>query len=73
MSDMPQGKQTVEDFEIIQAIQSSEDPIVAAVEIAEIFGLSRQWAYSRLEKLVEEGRIQKKKAGSGSVVYWVEN
>ena len=73
MSDMPQGKQTVQDFEIINAIQSNDDPIVAAVEIADFFGLSRQWAYSRLENLVDEGRIQKKKAGSGSVVYWVED
>jgi len=73
MSDMAQGKQTVVDDEIVNIIRKNDDPVVAAVEIAEEFGLSRQWAYYRLEGLVQEGRISKKKSSSNSVIYWVND
>lgn len=68
---MPQGKQTVADEEIVEAIRENDDPVVAAIEVAEEFGLSRQWAHQRLEKLVNADRVQKKNSGSRNVIYWV--
>ena len=68
---MPQGKETVTDQEIVDAIECHDDPVVAAVEIAEMFEHTRQWAHSRLESLHEEGKVKKKGGGRKAVVWWV--
>ena len=68
--DMPQGKETVSDGQIIEAIQNHPDPFVAASEVAEMFDHSRQWAHERLQDLADERRIEKKEAGSRSVIWW---
>jgi len=69
--DMPQGKKTVSDTQIVQAIDEHADPVLSAQEVAEIFGHTRQWADSRLKDLAEEGRVQKKSGGPRSVMWWV--
>jgi len=71
MEDMSQGKQTVSDKDIIALLKQDEDPFLAATEVAEHFGHSRQWAHSRLEALHQDGPVSKKKAGSSSVIWWV--
>jgi predicted transcriptional regulator len=67
---MPQGKQTVTDREIIEAMEESSDPIHSAREIAEIVGVTRQCAFDRLQQLREEGRVDSKKSGARTVVWW---
>jgi DNA-binding Lrp family transcriptional regulator len=69
--DMPQGKETVSDEEIIKALRNHEDPFIAAAEIADHFGHTRQWAHNRLKKLHADGRVKRKEAGERSVIWWV--
>jgi len=68
---MPQGKKTVSDSQIIQAIEQHEDPVLAAKEVAEIFDHSRQWAHGRLKQLHTAGEIAKKSGGARAVMWWV--
>jgi len=67
--DMPSGKSTVTDDEIVKAICDHEHPVVTSGEIAEIFDHTRQWAHNRLNQLVDEGRVVKK-GRTRSAVYW---
>lgn len=69
--DMPQGKQTVSDSQIIMAIKNHDDPFVRSKEIADIFEHSRQWAHERLDQLEDDDLINKK-GSSKSVIWWVE-
>jgi predicted ArsR family transcriptional regulator len=68
--DMSQGKETVSDDEIIQIMQESDDPIHSAGEIANVVGVTRQCVFNRLQQLQAEGRVERKKSGSRTVVWW---
>jgi len=68
--DMPQGKRTVSDSQIISAIENHEDPFVRADEVASEFEHTRQWAHNRLEDLHQDGRVEKK-GSRRSVIWWV--
>ena len=69
--DMPQGKETVSDEEIIEALKDHDDPFIAASELADHFDHTRQWAHARLNQLHEDGRVSRKEAGERSVIWWV--
>jgi response regulator of citrate/malate metabolism len=48
-------------------------PVLTASEVAEELDCSRPSAYNKLEMLVEEGEIQKKKVGARAAVYiWMD-
>jgi len=68
---MPQGKRTVGDDEIVAAVSGQDDPFVTAAEVADIFGMTRQWAHSRLQNLHDTDRISRKKSGPRNVIWWV--
>lgn len=68
--DMPQGKQTSTDDEIIEVMAKHDDPIHSAKEVGEMIGVTRQCAFNRLQQLKAEGRVCKKKSGARSVVWW---
>ncbi len=68
---MAQGKRTVSDSEIIAVISDQDDPFVTAAEVAELFGMTRQWAHNRLQDLHDTGRINRKKSGPRNVIWWV--
>jgi len=68
--EMPQGKQTVSDTQIIQVMREDDDPFHAAPEVAEIFDHSRQWAHDRLASLHEDGLVERKESGERSVIWW---
>lgn len=70
---MPQGKETVTDEEILNNMSEDEDPFHSSAEVGKMFDHTRQWAHSRLSDLYEEGRIQQKKAGKRSVIWWPED
>jgi len=61
------------DAEIQELVATSEEwsgkPFTTAPELAEKIGMSRQGVHSRLQTLVEEGRIEKYRPGQ-SAVYW---
>jgi len=70
--EMPQGKETVSDQQIVTAIEEHTDPFVFASEVAEKFDHTRQWAHNRLQVLYDDGRIKRKSGGQRSVIWWVE-
>lgn len=69
---MPQGKETVSDQQIITAIEEHDDPVVSSKEVAELFDHTRQWAHRRLNRLSDDGLVEKKESGGQSVVWWVK-
>jgi len=68
---MTRGKQTVSDADIVGAFRSNEAPFLTAIELAEKFGMTRQWAHNRLQTLHEAGEINRKKAGPRNVIWWL--
>lgn len=67
---MPQGKETVSDEDILQAFSDIPGGFASAQEISECFDHSRQWAHGRLSDLYSEERVEKKKSGERSVIWW---
>jgi DNA-binding IclR family transcriptional regulator len=63
----------MKDDEIIRFIRESERPFVTATEVADEGDMSRQNAYRRLQRMTDEGRIEKYKAGSAAVIWWVDD
>lgn len=70
VSEVAHGNQEVADDEILAIFRRSSDPYLTASEVAEIVGLSRQGAHSRLLDLYERGRVDRKKTGR-TVGWWV--
>jgi predicted transcriptional regulator len=68
---MAQGKRTVSDAEIVAAIAAREAPFVTSAELANQFGMTRQWAHNRLSELHQDGLIARKKSGARSVIWWL--
>ena len=54
---------------VLDVFQDVDIPVLTATEIAEQIDCSRPTAYNKLEILVDEGEIRKKKVGSRAVVY----
>lgn len=59
--------------ELLNAFDQTEYPAGTASDISDIVGLSRQGTRRRLEKLEENGDLERAKLNSGIVVYWREN
>jgi response regulator of citrate/malate metabolism len=55
--------------QIVEVFESAEVPVLTAREVAEQIDCSHSAAYNKLEALVEDGRLQKKKVGARAVVY----
>lgn len=68
---MTQGKQTVSDEEIISTFESNDAPFLTAIELANEFDMTRQWAHNRLQTLYEAGTIERKKSGPRNVIWWL--
>jgi predicted ArsR family transcriptional regulator len=63
----------VADSEIIAVFRDSSDPAFYASEIAEAIDYTVEGARNRLDRLVEEGVLERKKRGKRSVVYWLKD
>lgn len=70
---MAQGRMSVSDEDILGVFRDSEEPIMTAREIADQFSMTRQWAHHRLQKLHDDGVIEKKKSGERTVVWWLSD
>jgi response regulator of citrate/malate metabolism len=55
--------------EILAVFDQADLPVLTATEVADTVDCSRPTAYTKLEELVEEDEIQKKKVGARAVVY----
>lgn len=70
---MTRGKKTVSDQDLRQILKRANDPILTAREVADRADITRQAAYHRLTHLHKRGEISRKKSGSRTVVWWIED
>lgn len=55
--------------QVLSIFESAEIPVLTATEVAEAVNCSRPAAYNKLENLVEEDQLHKKKVGARAAVY----
>ncbi len=59
------------DDEILEVFRESDHPFLGTSEVAEAVGFSQpKGAYKRLEQLVDDGDLKKRKVG-GTSIYWL--
>jgi predicted transcriptional regulator len=58
---------------ILELFRKHPDPALTASEIAEAFEITNQAANKRINQLVDQDRVKKKKVGGAAVVYWRSN
>lgn len=71
MTDVPQGKQTVSDGEIVAAMSRHPDPAFTTSELAGMFDMTAEGIRRRLESLRERNEVYKKKPTERTVIWWV--
>ena len=54
---------------VLAVFENVEVPVLTASEVAKELNCSRPSAYNKLESLVEQGELRKKKVGARAVVY----
>ncbi|GAA0717090.1 response regulator of citrate/malate metabolism [Halorubrum trapanicum] len=54
---------------VLHVFEEADVPVLTANEVADELDCSRPAAYNKLEKLVEQGELLKKKVGARAVVY----
>lgn len=62
-------KPTVSDQEILAVFRETEDPVLTSGEIAEQISLSRRGVGNRLDKLHEDGQLERKQVGKPYVYF----
>jgi len=55
--------------QVLNVFQEADLPVLTASEVAEEIDSSRASAYNKLEMLVEQEEVEKKKVGARAVVY----
>lgn len=61
------------DQDVLEAFESADAPVLTANELAEQLSVSRSAMHYRLKRMRENGLVDRKKAGSRSVVWWRVN
>lgn len=56
---------------LLKEIRTHENPFVTSSEMAEALGVRRQTAYKHLERMSDNGRLEKEKVGGSAVIYWL--
>ena len=54
---------------VLSVFENAEVPVLTATEVAEAVNCSRPAAYNKLETLVEQDSLYKKKVGARAAVY----
>lgn len=60
----------VTEQDILKVFDAASDPFLTAGEVADRLPISRQAVHHRLEKLREDGRVDKKKTGARGAGWW---
>jgi len=60
----------VEDIDVLRILQSCEDPVMSAPEIAEQTRIGDRGMYKKLRRMEESGFVSSKKVGR-SRVWWI--
>jgi len=55
----------------LREIRQHENPFVTSSEMAESMGVQRQTAYKHLERLCDDGELEKEKVGGSAAIYWL--
>ncbi|WP_135304746.1 winged helix-turn-helix domain-containing protein [Haloarcula amylovorans] len=56
--------------EVLQQFEKTDAPFLTATEIADELDVQRQAIHYRLQKLLDEGAVERKEAGSRAVGWW---
>jgi predicted ArsR family transcriptional regulator len=71
MSPMGQGKRTVEDREIISAMDNEGEPAYTTSEVADMVKMSTEGVRNRLNQLEREDMVCSKKPSPRTVIWWL--
>jgi predicted ArsR family transcriptional regulator len=58
---------------VLKVLETSDDPVMTAKEIADQLEVSRDTVGRKLARLSEEGKVNQKKVGARAVVWWTED
>lgn len=64
---------TTTDTAILSYLTDADQPFQTAQSVADQFGLDRSQAYRRLQRLADEGVLNKTKVGGRAAVWWAED
>jgi len=56
---------------VVKAVALHPEPVVTAADIHDDLGLSQAGARERLKRLVDDGYLGMKEAGSSALVFWL--
>lgn len=72
-NDQGQFTGTVTDEKVLVAVRTVAPEPATATEVGEELGVTRKAAWEHLTTLHEEGRVERKKVGGRSVVWWLDD
>ena len=61
----------VTDDETMAFIVEADQPFVTTSRVAEAFDIDQSTAYRRLQRLTDDGRLNKEKVSANAVVWWI--
>lgn len=69
---MPRGPDPeIEEYEILEQFLASTDPAMVPSEIADALDVTTEGARHQMNRLADEGWLEKKKPGKRTVLYWI--
>lgn len=60
----------ISDQDVLKVFDNADEPVLTASEIAEALPVTRQAVNYRLNRMHEEGTVDRKNAGASAVVWW---
>jgi hypothetical protein len=64
-----QFAETVDPVDVLTVFDAVEGPVVTTTDVADVVGLTTEGARSKLNRLVDGGKLRRRKTGR-TVVYW---
>lgn len=65
------SSQQLSPVDVLAVFVASPDPAFVPLEIGDELGVTSQGARYHMERLVDEGFLEKKKPGTRTVLYWI--
>lgn len=72
-NDKGQFTGSVTDEQVLDAVRTVAPEPATATEVGEELGVTRKAAWEHLTALHEDGRVERKKVGGRSVVWWLDD
>lgn len=61
----------VSDEEILEVFRRTDDPVLSTSEVADELSIKRRATLTRLQRLAENGVLERKQAGGRNTVWWL--